>query len=260
MADGVRDAVVIVTGAGRGIGREVAVEFARAGRALVLVSRTAGQLDEVAASIRSGGGTALAVPADVTDAEQVDHVRAVVMDEFGRADTLVNNAGASYVANVAMSDDRQWRGVIETNVLGVYLCTKAFLRPMIRDKRGQIINVASVAGLVGAAYNSAYAASKAAVIGFTKSVAREVAGLGISVNAICPWHVETALSTQTMAARGKMFGKNAEEYLADVVAESPQRRLISTTEVASLALFLASPGARGITGQAINLSGGAVWT
>ena len=260
MANDLREAVVVVTGAGRGIGKEIAGRFAQDGAAVILASRTKDELNEVAESIRADGGRALAVPTDVTDRSQVEQLRSVVLDEFGRIDTLINNAGISYVANLVMSEDQRWRDVLETNVIGVYLCTKALLRPMIQAKRGRIINIASVAGQVGAAYNSAYATSKAAVIGFTKSVAREVASLGITVNAICPWHVETELSTRTMGARGKMFGKSAEEYLTGLVAESPQRRLISTTEVAALALFLASPDARGITGQAINLSGGAVWT
>ena len=260
MANDLREAVVVVTGAGRGIGREIAVRFAQAGAAVVLASRTEGELNEVADSIRANGGRALAVRTDVTDRSQVEQLRSIVLDKFGRIDTLINNAGTSYVANLVMSDDQRWRDVFETNVIGVYLCTKALLRPMIQAKRGQIINIASVAGQVGAAYNSAYATSKAAVIGFTKSVAREVAGLGITANAICPWHVETELSAHTMGARGKMFGKSAEEYLAGLVTESPQRRLICTTEVAALALFLVSPDARGITGQAINPSGGAVWT
>ncbi len=259
MANDLREAVVVVTGAGRGIGREIADRFAQAGAAVVLASRTEGELNEVAETIRADGGRALAVPTDVTDGSQVEQLRSIVLDEFGQIDTLINNAGTSYVANVVMSDDQRWRDVFETNVIGVYLCTKALLRPMIQAERGQIINIASVAGQVGAAYNSAYATSKAAVIGFTKSVAREVAGLGITANAICPWHVETELSAHTMEARGKMFGKTAEEYLAGLVTESPQRRLISTTEVAALAVFLASPDAQGITGQAINLSGGAAW-
>lgn len=260
MANDLREAVVVVTGAGRGIGREIAGTFAQAGAAVVLASRTTAEIEELAESIRADGGTALAVATDVTDQAQVEQLRSAALSEFGRIDTLINNAGTSYVANLVMSDDQRWRDVLETNVIGVYRCTKALLRPMIQAKRGQIINIASVSGQVGAAYNSAYATSKAAVIGFTKSVAREVAGLGITANAICPWHVETELSAHTMGARGKMFGKSAEEYLAGLITESPQRRLISTTEVAALALFLASPDAQGITGQAINLSGGAVWT
>jgi NAD(P)-dependent dehydrogenase (short-subunit alcohol dehydrogenase family) len=143
------------------------------------------------------------------------------------------------------------------NVFGTYYCTKEALRHMIRAKSGRIINISSVAAKVGVAYSSSYSATKASVIGFTKSVARETARLGITANSICPWHVDTELLHEAMANRAKMFGKSAEEYLQLIVDESPQRRLITAQEVAALALYLASPLAAGITGQAINLCGGA---
>ncbi len=253
-----RENVAVVTGAGRGIGREIALRFAEAGAAVVLAARSGQQLEEVAQAIRSRKGQALAIPTDVTDKAAVQQLIADTTDRFGRIDALVNNAGNNYISSLILSDDTRWREIFEINLFGVYLCTQAALPHMIRAKAGRIINIASVAGNVGAAYNSAYAASKAAVIGFTKSVALEVAKLGITVNAICPWHVDTDLVRQSMGARGSMFGKSAEEYLAEIVAKSPQRRLITTSEVAALALFLASPEARGINGQALNQCGGAV--
>jgi 3-oxoacyl-[acyl-carrier protein] reductase len=250
--------VVLVTGAGRGIGRAIALLFAKSGAKVVLAARTEEEIGLVSDEIASAGGISLPVVTDVTDRDAVKAMVSRAIEEFERIDVLVNNAGISYVANIVMSDDTKWYKVIETNLMGSYLCTKAVLRPMIRAKRGRVINIASVSGLVGASFNSAYAASKAAVIGLTKSVALEVASMGITVNAICPWFVETDLSAETMGARGRMFGKTAEEYLDDLARTSPQERTIDPEEVASLTAFLASAEARGITGQALNLSGGAV--
>jgi NAD(P)-dependent dehydrogenase (short-subunit alcohol dehydrogenase family) len=250
--------VALVTGAGRGIGRTIAHLFAKSGAKVVLASRTQDEIGAVHEEITSSGGVSVPIVTDVTDVTAVDALINNTLEEFERIDVLINNAGISYVANLVMSDDTRWNEVIQTNLMGVYHCTKAVLRPMIRARHGRVINVASVSGLVGAAFNSAYAASKSAVIGLTKSVALEVAPMGITVNAICPWYVDTDLATETMGARGKMFGKTAEEYLDELTRNSPQGRPISTEEVASLAAFLATPEARGITGQALNLSGGAV--
>jgi NAD(P)-dependent dehydrogenase (short-subunit alcohol dehydrogenase family) len=254
---GLENKVAIVTGAGRGIGREIALVLADAGAAVVLAARSADQLDETASLVRAlGRAPALPIVADVTDSDSVDRMVGTVMDEYDRIDVLVNNAGASYVANLVMSDDERWRAVIETNLFGVYRCTRAVMRPMIKARSGRIVNVSSVSAKTGAAYNSAYAAAKAAVIGFTKSIALETAKLGITVNAICPWHVETEMSRETMDARGKMFGRSDREHLDRVIAESPAGRLITPREVASTALFLASPESSGITGEAWNVCGG----
>jgi NAD(P)-dependent dehydrogenase (short-subunit alcohol dehydrogenase family) len=132
------------------------------------------------------------------------------------------------------------------------------LRHLIRQKSGRIINISSVSAKVGAAYNSAYASSKAAILGFTKSVARETARVGITCNAICPWHVETELVHEAMSKRAKMFGKTAEAYLQEIVSHSPQQRLITAREVGAVALLLMSHEGRGITGQALNVCGGSV--
>lgn len=253
------DKVVIVTGAGRGLGREIALTFACAGAAVVLAARTCHQLEEVRDAIVAEGGTALPIRSDVTDSQSVKHLIAETMEAFGRVDVLVNNAaGPNYIASAALSDDTRWKQMFDVNIFGVYLCSKAVLPHMIRARSGRIINISSIAGQAGAAFNSAYAASKAAVIGFTKSIALEVANLGITCNAICPWHVDTELMRDAMAARGAMFGKSADEYIAKIVSTNPQRRLITAAEIAGLALFLSSPAARGITGQALNQCGGVV--
>jgi 3-hydroxybutyrate dehydrogenase len=251
--------VVIVTGAGRGLGREIAITFARAGAAVVLAARNCVQLDELGELITSERGTALPVRTDVSDRNSVQRLVAETVSRFGRIDILVNNAAsANYISSLVLSDDERWRQMFDVNVFGVYLCTKSVLPHMIRAKSGRIINISSIAGQAGAAYNSAYSASKAAVIGFTKAVALEVAKLGITSNAICPWHVETELMREAMAARSALAGKSVDEYIATIVATNPQRRLITAAEVAGLALFLSLPEARGINGQALNQCGGFV--
>jgi 3-hydroxybutyrate dehydrogenase len=251
--------VAIVTGAGRGLGRETAITLARAGASVVLASRTSAQLEAVAAVITSEGGAALPVQTDVSDSTSVKHLVAETIEKFGRVDILVNNAaGANYISSLVLSDDERWRKMFDVNVFGVYLCTKAVMPHMIRAKSGRIINISSIAGQAGAAYNSAYSASKAAVIGFTKAMALEVARLGITSNAICPWHVDTELMREAMASRGAVFGKSPDEYIQKIVATNPQRRLITAGEIAGLALFLCLPEARGINGQSLNQCGGMV--
>ena len=248
--------VVIVTGAGRGIGKEIAVMSAQAGARVVLAARSADQIEAVAEEIREGGGEALAVPTDVTDREAVKSMVKQATGTWDRVDVLVNNAATNYVANLVMAKDQDIRRVYEVNVFAVFACTQAVLRHMIRQKSGRIINISSVSAKVGAAYNTAYASSKAAVIGFTKSVARETARIGVTCNAICPWHVDTELVHDAMTNRAKMFGKTAQEYLDEIIAKSPQQRLISSREVGALALLLMSEEGRGITGQALDIDGG----
>jgi NAD(P)-dependent dehydrogenase (short-subunit alcohol dehydrogenase family) len=250
--------VVIVTGAGRGIGRDIATAAAESGASVVLAARSTAELDKVAAEITEKGGTALSLPTDLLDRNACDELVKKTVERFNRLDVLVNNAGTNHIANLVMTKEEDFRAVYELNVFAVFRLTKAALRPMIRQKSGRIINVSSVSAKVGAAYNSAYASSKAAVLGFTRSVAREVAQLGITVNAICPWHVDTELVRESMGKRAKMFGKSAEEYLSEIIGHSPQKRLIEGHEVAALAIHLMSPAAQGITGQSLNVCGGTV--
>jgi ketoreductase len=250
------DHVVVVTGAGRGIGREIAVVAAGAGAQVVLVARTAEQLDAVAAEIEAAGGRAVPMPCDLVEDGAVAKLVAAVAERFGRIDVLVNNAATNYVANLVMSKEDGWRKVYELNVFAVMRATQAVLKHMIRRKSGRIINIGSVSGELGASYNSAYASSKAAIDGFTRSIAREVAKIGITCNAIRPWHVDTELVHEAMASRAKLFGTTAEAYLQGIIEESPQKRLITAREVAALAVFLMSNDARGITGQTLNVCGG----
>ena len=248
--------VVVVTGAARGIGKEIAKVAAEAGATAVLVSRTAAQLDAAVAEIEAAGGKAVAMPADLVEPAAAGAVIAQTLERFGQIDVLVNNAATNYVANLVMAKADAWRDLYELNVFAVMRATQAAIKPMIRRKRGRVINIGSVSGELGAAYNTAYASSKAAIDGFSRSVAKEVAKLGITCNTIRPWHVDTELVHDAMASRAKLFGKTAEDYMAMIVAQSPQQRLITAREVAALAVFLMSDDARGITGQSLNVCGG----
>lgn len=250
--------VVVVTGAGRGIGETTAKMAAGAGARVVLVARSADQLEAVAAAIAEGGGQARVHATDLTDPAAAKEIVSQTLAAWDRIDAVVNNAGTNYIANVVMSKEASFRDVYELNLFAVFRLTQAALRPMIRQKSGRIINISSVSAKLGAAYNSAYASSKAALIGFTKSIARETAKIGITANSICPWHVDTELVRESMANRAKMFGKGADEYLEEIISHSPQQRLITCEEIGGLALFLMSPLARGITGQSLNVCGGSV--
>jgi len=250
--------VALVTGASRGIGKAISLALASEGATVVLTARNEAKLREVAEVITTKGhGSARVFPCDVSDKRAVGELVSKIIEELGRIDILVNNAASTYVASVIMSNEERWREQFEVNVFGTYYCTKEVLRPMIQARSGRIINISSVAARMGVAYSSSYSATKASVIGFTASVARETARLGITVNSICPWHVDTELLHDAMANRAKMFGKTPEAYLQAIVDDSPQHRLITAEEVAALTVFLASPLANGITGQAINICGGA---
>ena len=248
--------IVMVTGAGRGIGREIAEVAAGAGAAVVVVARTAAQVESVAHEIERVGGRALALALDITDGDAVKRGFDAAVERFGRIDVIVNNAATNSIAGLVMAKESDWHRVYDLNVFALMRCTKAAVRHMIRNKWGRVINISSVSAETGASFNSAYASSKAAVDGFTRSLAREVAKLGITVNSIRPWHVDTELVHESMGARAKMFGKTTEEYLAHIAEESPQKRLITAREVAALAVFLMSEDARGITGQSLNVDGG----
>lgn len=250
--------VVIITGAGRGIGAEIARMSGAANASVVLAARSAEQLEDVAQAVTEAGGRALVVPTDITDASACEALVKRAQDEFGRIDALVNNAGTNLVAPLITAKEEQWRELYELNVFATFRLIRLAMRPMIRRKWGRVVNISSVSEKVGAAYTSAYASSKAAVSAFTRSVALETASMGITVNSVMPWHVDTELLRYGMGKRGKLFGKSAEEYIEQIAATAPQKRLTTVAEVASTAIFLMSEHASGITGQSINVSGGAV--
>ncbi len=237
--------VVLVTGGSRGIGRAIASSLAIEGATVVLAARDAARLSEAVEGITSAGGRAESVSIDVADRSSVKAATARVLETHGRIDGLVNNAGVTRDNLVLRMKDEDWQAVLATNLTGVFLCTQAVLRPMIKRRSGRIVNVTSVVGLMGNAGQANYAASKAGVVGFTKSVAREVASRGITVNAVAPGFIETDM-TATMTDKAKEA----------VTAAIPIGRVGRPEDISGAVTYLVSDAAAYITGQVLGVDGG----
>ena len=244
MLDSLRDRVAIVTGASRGIGRAVARRFAAAGAAVVAAAR-GDHADGVAAEIRGGGGRAVGVSVDVTDPERIDAMVRAALDEYGRIDVLVNNAGIVRDQLALRMTSADWDAVVATNLTAAFTCARAVLRPMLRQRSGRIISVGSVVGRMGNAGQANYAASKAGLEGFSKALAREVASRGITVNVVAPGMIDTDMTA----------GLN-ESAQAAVLAQIPMGRLGTTDDVAGAICFLASDEAAYVTGHVLAVNGG----
>jgi 3-oxoacyl-[acyl-carrier protein] reductase len=240
--------VALVTGGSRGIGRAIALSLATTG-ATVIVNYRGNQAaaDETVASIEAAGGKAVAIQADVANGEDVERLFKEVSERFGRIDILVNNAGITRDTLMLRMKDDDWDAVMDTNLRGLFLCTRAALRPMTRARWGRIINITSVVGLMGNAGQANYAAAKAGIIGFSKSVAREIGSRSITVNAVAPGFIDTELTA--------VLGPDTREAL---IKQIPLGRLGTPEDVASLVTFLASEQAAYITGQTFNTDGGMV--
>jgi 3-oxoacyl-[acyl-carrier protein] reductase len=239
--------VAVVTGAGRGIGRAIALRFAKAGADVVCVSRTAENSAKVADEVKALGRRAWALAVDVSDAAAVAAAGEKVLAETERVDVLVNNAGLTRDGLLMRMSEADWDTVLDTNLKGAFLFTQAFARTFVRQRSGRIINVSSVIGLRGNAGQCNYAASKAALFGFTKSVARELASRGITANVLAPGFIETDMTAGL-----------DEQWRANVLKAIPLNRFGQADDVADAALFLAGPGARYITGQILAVDGGMV--
>jgi 3-oxoacyl-[acyl-carrier protein] reductase len=239
--------IAVVTGAGRGIGRAIALKFANEGADVVVVSRTQENSEKVAAEIRALGRKAWAHAVDVSDAAAVSAAAEQILAEAGKVDILVNNAGVTRDGLLMRMSDADWDTVLNTNLKGAFLVTKAFSRAMIKARSGRIINISSVIGLIGNAGQCNYAASKAGLIGFTQSAAKELAGRGITVNAIAPGFIETDMTAELK-----------EEMKAALLKQIPLGCLGQAEDIAGAALYLASPAARYVTGQVLTVDGGMV--
>ena len=246
----------LVTGASRGIGAVVAAALAAEGAHVSLLAREAQSLARLAEQL--GNDRALPVAADVTDGASVRGAFAAARARFGPVHILINNAGQAASAKFTDTDEALWQRIMAVNLTGTYLCAHAAVTDMLQLKYGRIVNIASTAGLRGAAYISAYVASKHAVIGLTRALALEYATRNITVNAVCPGYVDTDIVRQAVATIRHKTGRSESEALAALVATNPQQRLITPEEVANAVLWLCRPGSQSITGQSLIISGGEV--
>jgi 3-hydroxybutyrate dehydrogenase len=250
------DRAAVVTGGGRGIGAAVARGLAKAGASVVVAARSTGQVEALAEELCDAGGRAWAVTCDVTDPQSVAELARRAVAQLGRVDILINNAGIATSAPLHKLELEEWNRVFAINATGTFLCTQAFVPGMLERNWGRVVNIASVAGLSGARYIAAYAASKHAVIGFTRSIAEEVAAKGVTVNAVCPGFVDTEMTEESVNRIVRTTGMSRDEALNIILEMSPQSRLIEPEEVVHAVLGLCDEAAKGINGQAIVIDGG----
>ena len=239
------DQVALVTGASQGLGQAIAVALGAAGAKVACVARNADKLAQTVSQISDLGGEAVAKPCDVTDRESVDRVVDEVHDAWGRLDILVNNAGVTRDTLLPRMSDEEWDTVINTNLRGAFLFSRAASRLMMRQRYGRIINISSVSGIIGNPGQTNYSASKAGMIGLTRSLSRELAGRKVTINAVAPGFIESDMTR----ALGDVV-------LTEVKKRVPAKRLGTPSDVAACVLFLASPAASYITGQVLVVDGG----
>ena len=252
-----KERVALVTGGGTGIGLAIAQAFLREGAGVAIGSRDPAHLKAGSDAIRAEGHEVMAIGLDVTDQASVRVAVEAVVGRYGRIDILVNNAGMSGRTPITDHDISRWIAILATNLTGAYLCSKHVLQFMKDGEHGRIINLSSVLGRFGVPGYTAYCTTKHGIIGFTKALALEVAGRGITVNAICPTWVDTAMARQGIEETAALIGISPDEFRRQAVQAVPIHRMVKASEVADLAVYLASSAADGLTGQALNICGGA---
>ncbi len=240
-----KDKVAVITGASRGIGRSIALALAAQGATIVAVDMDQASTDAVVAELQAAGGKALAVVGNVTVSADVEHMIDAATEAFGRVDILVNNAGITRDGLLMRMKDEDWDAVLSVNLKGAFLCTRAVFKVMSKQRYGRIINIASVVGQMGNAGQANYCASKAGLIGLTKSNAREMAKRSITVNAVAPGFIATAMTDAL-----------SDKVRAELTAQIPLERLGSSDDIANAVVFLASESSGYITGHVLSVNGG----
>ncbi len=253
----------LVTGAGKGIGRAIAMRLAEEGSRIIVTGHKLENAKSTRDEIRDRGGEALAYEMDVTRSDRIGEVVDEAAQKVGRIDVLVNNAGVSTMNRVLELSEEEWDHNMDVNAKGVFLCSQVVGRHMVekaqqepRENNGKIINIASIAARIGAPLLAHYAASKWAVLGFTRSMAKELADHKITVNAVCPGFVKTSMQDREIEWEGELTGQTPEEVRQSYIDATPLGRLEKPEDTADLVLFLASDLSDFITGQSINTSGG----
>ena len=239
--------IAVVTGASQGIGKIIALELAKSGAHVACISRNKKAIESIVDEITINGGQASSFPCDISDSDTLSEIITEIIKENSRIDILVNNAGITKDSLLIRMSIEQWDDVINTNLKGAFHCTKAVVRYMMKNKFGRIINITSIVGLTGNAGQANYAASKAGLIGMTKSIAKEVASRGITANCIAPGWIETSMTD-------KLSGEVKNQFLSHI----PVGRIGSPDDIANAVIFLASDEAGYITGQTITVDGGRI--
>lgn len=250
------DRHAVVTGGGSGIGAATAATLLKAGARVTLMGRDAARLEAQKEAL--GGGSVACVSVDITNEEAVTAAFAQAVAALGEIDILVNNAGQATAAPFAQTDLALWKRMLDVNLTGAFLCTRAVLPAMLKRKSGRIVNVASTAGQVGYPYVAAYCASKHGVIGMTRALALEVATQGVTVNAVCPGYTETELLQASLDQITRKTSRSEAEARSILVRHNPQQRFVTPEEVGDAVLWLCGPGSSAITGQSLSVSGGEI--
>ena len=248
--------VALITGAGSGIGKAIALKLAQNGAKVAITSRSPDRIEQAAKELKRLSLTALPITLDVCNKANVEQAVKSVESAWGAVNILVNNAGISGLSMISDPDDTKWNDIVDTNLTGMYLVTKAVLKQMPDHAGGRVINISSVLGKFGVPGYTAYCTTKHGMIGFTRALALEVVGRGITVNAICPGWVDTEMATQGIKETAAHLGLTPDEFRAQATAAVPIRRFLEAEEIAEFVSYIASDAASGITGQAMNVCGG----